>query len=140
MYAYETVSRDALCAIGATVLADVEYYSDDDRRKQLRELAAGLDELVQILPTISEYADATPRFQHCLDNTRKLLGDRFTTEQLQELSHQVSPVIDQHPHWDPPLEQQPDGSYREPAWFSVLEPVHTRVMKYARLLRVIGEY
>ena len=116
-----------------------EYrYTHSDRMEQLRALELALLELIPVAQKLGITEAA--QYEWALSRTRWLMANGHTQDDLTALGTQVPDVFSRHKEWMPPLEQLPDGSWREAAWFQELEEKLQPTLHAAGMLPVVGFY
>ena len=115
-------------------------YSKEERRQQLRELAATLPRLVATVSALPQLRHLNGRYELALDEVGELLRNGFDQAQLSELGRSIPDAFARHKEWVPPLERTLDGQLREPDWFVELENSLQPVLRTARILCELGYY
>lgn len=118
-----------------------EYrFNQNDRRLQLQELVATLDDLI---PLVAQYPELRHQ-QHLYENGKaqalQLLQREFSQQEVLALGKSIPDLFYRYREWEPPMEQRPDGSWQEPQWFAELEPRLQKVLSAADKLRSLGYY
>jgi hypothetical protein len=116
------------------------FYSGEERRGQLEELAEALEALIPLVIDLPAYAPRAPVYERALGEARRLVCAGFTQEELSSLARSVPDLFYRFKEWSPPVEEQQDGSWLEPEWFAALEPRLQRVLEAARRLSEVGYY
>lgn len=114
-------------------------FSQVEKRSHLRDLVDALEQLLACPDVQAQYPQAMANTTECLQHGRCLLDKGFTQGHLSELARRFEPMIKTHPRWEPPLAEMPDGTRREPEWYSRLERLHDRVAEAAQRLCELGE-
>lgn len=111
-----------------------------DRTNQLRQLEMSLDRLVEIL-RLDPRCQWLPHFDSCLQQTRQLLQEGFTQEQLNGLSSSVMHVyggMGSFNDYGPGIYDSTDGRYSPIPGAGDFEAVSTQVHEQALTLRVVA--
>jgi hypothetical protein len=114
-------------------------YSHDEKQSHLRDFVDAMELLLASPDLQDQYPEWQTHYVGCLRCGRLLLDTGFTQVDLSALSRSFQPALWAHPHWNPPLIEMPDGTWREPEWFLRFERIHEQAAKAAERLRVLGE-
>jgi hypothetical protein len=125
--------------VAVTKFIGKHVYSHDEKHSQLLELVSALEILLASPELFEHYPESVRNFTECLRLARSLVDRGFTQEQLSELSRTFMPVLWAHPHWNPPLIQSEDGTWREPDWYPRFEKIHERATTAVQQLLVLSE-
>lgn len=116
-------------------------YTTVERISQLKELITALSELISALEKFGIYPDERKQYHIAQEYAGLLLAEGFCQEDLGTLNRQVPTLFWLHKEWTPDLERDPsNGNYREPGWFTFLEPIERRVVSAKDTLRQVGYY
>lgn len=114
------------------------FYTESERRQHLEDFTKATENLLVELEQSDRFSDAVPAYRDAMDQAKRFLEVGFTQDDLSKLSREAPQLFWLHPHWMPPLEES-GGKYKEPNWFSKLEPFKRQVTAAAYQLRVTGE-
>jgi hypothetical protein len=121
-------------------MGEEHYYSEKDRRRQLRLLAERLRALVAFLEVVPALADRASHYGQALAEAERLQREGFTRAELVALSDAVPDLFSRHREWEPPAVRRADGSLAEVPWFAPLEERLQPALEAASWLRQIGWY
>jgi len=116
------------------------YYSLKDRKAQLKELKAALEELLPVVAGLSDYADSVESYRAALVSACALLENGFTQEQAMSVGKSVPDMFYRHKDWVPPSRTGADGAPHEEEWFVRAEPKLQAVLAAAGRLAALGFY
>jgi len=114
--------------------------SQAEMARALGELKSAIEAFLPVVRGTPELQHAVQAYEACVKEAERLLASGFCQEDLASLADAVPQLFWLHKEWIPPLEQTPDGTWREPEWFKRAEPLHRRVLEAAYQLHVLGEY
>lgn len=116
------------------------FYTTRDRERQLEELARAMGELIPVVRGIPEFSGRACEYERALTEVERLRREGFDQGQLSALSRSVPDLFYRFKEWSPPSERLPDGTWREPEWFTGLEAKLQPALAAARRLGEIGYY
>lgn len=119
---------------------ETHYYTEDERRTQLKDLAKALRQLIPAVRNSERFSHRAEDYARPLAKAERLLADGFTQEDLSDLARDVPDLFDRHPRWDPPLEEVSPGKWVEPEWFTSMDAILAPALRAAELLRTVGHY
>jgi hypothetical protein len=114
------------------------YFTTDDRRVQLSNLAVALRNLIPLVAALSSESKRATDYASALQRCEELLEKGFTQTEISALARSVPDLYARHKEWVPPLEQTPAGRWQEPAWFVDLEARLQPALQAAEVLRQVG--
>lgn len=115
-------------------------YTAAERRRHLERLASFLPDLIKVCASQPDLVHLVSEYRSALEQAQELLVNGFTQEQLSRLGRSVPDAFQRHKDWMPPLEQNGNGSWREPEWFAVLEKRLQPTLRAAKTLCELGYY
>lgn len=113
-------------------------YTESERRQHLMDFVNATESLLVELEQNDQFTDAIPAYRDVMDQAKQFLEIGFTQDDLSKLSRDVPKLFWLHRDWIPPIEKSGDR-FKEPDWFSKLEPFERQVTDAAFQLRVTGE-
>ena len=116
------------------------YFTLCERREHLVEVVDAQRSVEDVAAELVELRSFVPQLEAARSYGEILLESGFTQDDLSKLNRAIPNVLRLYPHWEPPIEQMPDGRWQEASWYVVAGPRLWKLHEAAQRLRVVAVY